>query len=108
MNLPDTAPVFVIGMAPEASLRVLTDREIAILDSFAYHKPTAEQTAVIEAMRLEFATLARSVMLAVPDSADRTAALRQLHESQMTTLKAIVCAPGSQAVVEPVGALRGG
>lgn len=68
-------------------------RERGILDSFDHHAPSPIQTGRIELMRAQFKLLATHIIAVVPDGADRSAALRQLHESMMTTNKAIVLGP---------------
>jgi hypothetical protein len=62
-----------------------------VLDTFAYHQPSADQVARITTVREAHKTLARAVWDAVPEGADRTAAIRKLHECMMTCNKAIVC-----------------
>jgi hypothetical protein len=66
------------------------DREIKILESFEYHKPTDEQVERIAAVRRAYISCAQAVMQLSRPTADQTAGLRQLHESMMTTLKNIV------------------
>lgn len=102
----EAKPENVVGRLERHEPKPLTDRELAVLDSFAYHAPTPEQTARIDAIRFHYTALARFGMLTVRDSADRTAGLRQLHESQMTMLKAIVCEPGSMARVYVPGVVE--
>lgn len=73
----------------------LTPRHQAILDSFDYHRPSAEQGFRIERVRLAFKVCAIAVIENTPDGADQTAALRQLHEAMMTANKSIACEPGT-------------
>jgi hypothetical protein len=70
-----------------------TPRQAAILDSFDYHRPSAEAAERIERNRLAFKVCALAVMQNCPEGADQTASLRQLHEAMMTANKSIVCAP---------------
>lgn len=66
------------------------DREIKILESFQYHKPTEEQIERIAAVRQAYISCAKTILQVSLSSPDQTASLRQLHESMMTTLKNIV------------------
>lgn len=61
-----------------------------LLGTFDHHTPTAEQAACILKVRDAFKAAALVVLRSTPPSADRTAALRQLHEAMMTANKAIV------------------
>jgi hypothetical protein len=61
------------------------------LDSFTYHKPSDEQVERIAATRDGHKALVRVIFANVRNGADRTAALRKLHECMMTCNKAIVC-----------------
>lgn len=67
------------------------DGKRAIIDSFRYHQPSAEQIDRIAVVRQGHITLAKLIMRSTPRSADQTAALRKLHECMMTANKAIVC-----------------
>lgn len=77
----------------------LTPRQLAILDSFNYHRPSPEQVLRISGLRGAFKNAARAVIAATPEGADQTAALRQLHEAMMTANKAIALEPGTP--IEP-------
>lgn len=66
-----------------------SDEEQSILDSFGYHKPTDEQVVRISNVRTVCKNAAVGIIANVRRSADRTVALRQLHESMMTANKAI-------------------
>jgi hypothetical protein len=66
-------------------------REEQILASFDHHRPTEDQTARIETIRGVFKNTAWECFRSCPDSADRTAALRLLHEAMMTANKSIAC-----------------
>lgn len=71
--------------------RPLDPSEQEILDSFEHHVPSPDQGERIGWLRTRFRTLAGVIMQHVQPGADRTAALRHLHESMMTANKAIVC-----------------
>lgn len=66
-------------------------REELILKSFEHHSPTEDQVKRILHVRESFICTAKVLLLACPESADRTAALRQLHEAMMTANKSIAC-----------------
>lgn len=66
------------------------DRARGIIDSFRYHQPNGEQVARISAVRQAHIACAEVILRNSRSSADQTAALRLLHESMMTTNKAIV------------------
>lgn len=61
-----------------------------ILDTFDHHTPSADQIARILAVREACKQCAIYIYDNAPASADRTAALRKLHEAMMTANKAIV------------------
>lgn len=67
----------------------MTDLDKAI-DSFDYHIPNAVQIERIARNRKAYKDLVRVLFETCPPSADRTAAIRQLHESMMTANKSIV------------------
>jgi hypothetical protein len=75
---------------------IRTPRQLVILDSFDYHRPSPEAGERIERNRLAFKLCAVAVMQNCPEGADQTAALRQLHEAMMTANKSIVCEPDRQ------------
>lgn len=87
------------------ALRDMTPRQQTILDTFDYHRPSAEQGERIERNRFAFKLCALAVFENTPECADQTAALRQLHEAMMTANKAIACEPGTVRVA-PVGAVE--
>ena len=62
-----------------------------VLATFDHHQPTEEQIARILNVRRACKDAARAIQLFVPPSADRTVALRKMHEAMMTANKAIVC-----------------
>lgn len=66
------------------------DRKTAILDSFKYHQPSAEQVDRIAHVRQGHIVLAGLIMRSTLTGPDQTAALRKLHECMMTVNKAIV------------------
>jgi hypothetical protein len=73
-----------------------------VLASFEYHVPSPEQALRIGSVRRAYRDAAAVVLAVCPPSADRTAALRQLHESMMTANKSIALEPGTPA--EPIPA----
>lgn len=72
-------------LTPEAELKMRVN-----LASFQYHQPGPEQQRKIEALRKAHTHLAELYHYLAPDSADRTAALRKLHEAQMTVIKSVI------------------
>lgn len=66
------------------------DRKMAIIDSFRYHQPNAEQVDRIAHVRQGHIVLAQLIMRSTMTGPDQTAALRKLHECMMTVNKAIV------------------
>lgn len=74
-----------------------TDRQVTILESFQYHRPSDEQVERIAEIRRGHIELAKLIMGVTPEGADQTAALRKLHECMMTANKAIVTEPGTAA-----------
>lgn len=64
-----------------------------LLDTFDHHVPDDLQKSRIHEVREAFKVCATAVCRLAPPSADRTAALRKLHESMMTTNKAIILEP---------------
>jgi len=64
--------------------------EEQILQSFDHHAPDPDQVARIQCVRAACKQCASQIMGNAPPSADRTAALRKLHECMMTANKAIV------------------
>lgn len=75
----------------ETGTVTFTPEEQRTIDSFAYHKPNDAQVARIANVRYVCTNAAIGIIANVPNSADRTAALRRLHEAMMTANKAIVC-----------------
>jgi hypothetical protein len=76
--------------------KALSSIELQILDSFEYHAPTPTQQRDMKDVRKCYRETAALVLTLCPPSADRTAALRLLHESMMTANKSIVLADGLQ------------
>lgn len=59
---------------------------------FTYHAPTPEQQKAYELLREKGKELANAInTLVVPESADKTAAMRKLREAIMTANAAIAC-----------------
>lgn len=69
----------------------MSREEERILESFDYHKPTDEQVDRIAAVRRTCRGAAERLIKLVQPCADRTVALRCLHEAMMNANKAIVC-----------------
>ncbi len=66
--------------------------ETQINNWFTYHKPTEDDTIKYEAIRAHAREFAHVINNLVPDSADKTTALRTLRESVMWANAAIACA----------------
>lgn len=64
-----------------------------VLATFDYHKPSDAQIGRIATVRLAAKTFAMVLWQACPETADRTAALRMVHEAMMTANKSIVLDP---------------
>lgn len=77
--------------------RALDPAEVAILDSFRHHVPSPERGQRMTDVRARFESLAGYLIDVVRPGADRTAALRKLHEAMMTANKAIVLEPDSDS-----------
>ena len=58
---------------------------------FTYHAPTSDQLVAYEKIRGDARSFANTINELVPDSADKTAALRKLRECVMTANAAIAC-----------------
>lgn len=69
----------------------MLDRARGLLETFEYHQPTPEQIERIARIRKAHIACARIILQCSPVGPDQTAALRKLHESMMTSNKAIVC-----------------
>lgn len=70
----------------------MTETEQAELDNwFSYHPPTPAKGAQYAHIREESKKIAEYVMMNVPNSADRTAALRSLRNTVMAINLSIAC-----------------
>lgn len=58
---------------------------------FTYHSPTPDQLAAYAELRDAALTFATAINALVPDSADKTAAVRKVREAVMTANAAIAC-----------------
>lgn len=58
---------------------------------FMYHPPTTEQLASYEKIRAAAKKYAEVVNCCVPDSADKTVAIRKIRESVMAANLAVAC-----------------
>jgi hypothetical protein len=58
---------------------------------FMYHAPTPEQLVAYNDLRAGAKAFAELINAHVPDSADKTAAIRKLRECVMTANAAIAC-----------------
>ena len=58
---------------------------------FTYHAPTSDQLVSYEKLRSSARDFSKAINELVPDSADKTAALRKLRECVMTANAAIAC-----------------
>lgn len=66
--------------------------EASVIDNwFTYHAPTSDQQVAYEKLRSSAKDFAYAINDLVPDSADKTAALRKLREAVMTANQAIAC-----------------
>lgn len=61
-----------------------------VKEVFTYHAPSPEQVEKMERIREAAIELAQAILDCVPDSADKSAALRQVREARMTANAAIV------------------
>lgn len=61
---------------------------------FMYHAPVPEQLGHYTAIRQKAKELAELFNDAIPDSADKTAAMRHLRETVMAMNLAVACNPG--------------
>lgn len=61
--------------------------------AFSYHSPNYEQTELMNSVRASLLTIARFVEQHVSASAERTIALRKLHEASMAINYAIIADP---------------
>lgn len=77
--------------ANEAAEPPLSRDEERTLESFDYHRPSEEQVERIAVVRRTCKAAARTLIETVQPCADRTVALRKLHEAMMNANKAIVC-----------------
>jgi len=77
--------------ADEPEQPPLSRDEERTLESFDYHKPSDEQVERIATVRRTCKAAAHALILTVQPCADRTVALRKLHEAMMNANKAIVC-----------------
>jgi hypothetical protein len=66
-------------------------RQEDINNWFTYHAPTAEQLVGYNDIRQAAKIYAETVNKHVPDSADKTAAMRKIRESVMAANLAIAC-----------------
>lgn len=61
------------------------------IHTFEYHQPSDGQIDRISAVRKSCIKTVRVLFKNCPESADRSAAVRLLHEAMMTANKSIVC-----------------
>ena len=61
-----------------------------MLESFGRVTPTFEQAQKVDIVRGEYIGLAHSMSVHVPDSAEKTVALRKLMESKDAAIRAIL------------------
>lgn len=66
--------------------------EAALIQNwFIYHAPTSDQLVAYEKLRNAAKDFANAINEIVPDSADKTAAIRKVREAVMTANAAIAC-----------------
>ena len=58
---------------------------------FTYHSPSTEQLPKYQAIRDAGKSLAHTILINTPTSADQTAAIRKVREAVMTANAAIAC-----------------
>jgi hypothetical protein len=58
---------------------------------FSYHSPSLDDLHRYQEIREAARTFARTINLLVPESADKTAAMRKLRECVMTANAAVAC-----------------
>ena len=58
---------------------------------FMHHPPTPEQSYAFDRLRSAALHFAMQINALVPDSADKTAAIRKVREATMTAIAAIAC-----------------
>lgn len=61
-----------------------------VLSTFDHHQPSTSQVGRILAIRGAAKAFVTTIFENVPDGADRTCAIRKVHEAMMTANKAIV------------------
>jgi len=72
----------------------LTDDERRDLDNwFTYHPPTQEQVPVFMALRDAGHQFAETIMTLVPNSPDRTVAIRHVRDAVMAANASLACYP---------------
>ena len=72
----------------------LTPQEQADLDNwFTYHPPTQEQIPVFEALRDAGHEFAEKIMALVPNSPDRSVAIRHVRDAVMCANASLACYP---------------
>lgn len=77
-----------------------TLRPEALLATFDHHNPEPDQIERIQMVRAGAKAFASIILDACNQGADRTCALRKLHEAMMTANKAIVLEPRERSVGE--------
>lgn len=66
--------------------------QIEVLENwFTYHAPDGDQLVAYAKLRNAALDFAKSINDLVPDSADKTAAIRKVREATMTANAAIAC-----------------
>ncbi len=80
-------------LSPMPEPVAFNEAELKILDSFDHHAPTPDVVAKIQNVRSACKNAAALIMLNVKPSADRTVALRHLHEAMMNANKSLVLEP---------------
>jgi hypothetical protein len=74
------------------SRRIVIAGEMAKIENwFTHHPPDQDQLEDYRALRSAALVFATVIVERVPDSADRTAALRKVREAVMTANAAIAC-----------------
>lgn len=68
---------------------------------FSYHAPTPEQLVAYNDIRQTAKIFAETVNKHVPDSADKTSAMRKIRESVMAANLAVACNAPSSSTTDP-------
>lgn len=98
---PPTAPEHEVPTAERSEVKDLVDEDIlkdlspeqldALRNLFTYHSPTEGEKRKYEAINKAAMALAMVILVATPQCADQTAAIRLVRQARMTANAAIAC-----------------